>query len=148
MSRLTGAVSPVGSPHERWDASEDRGHGRDGGYYSYPVTSTTPAVSRRWHNSGGGTRRPWRGGNASAPDGTRLTAVPSPASCFPLLGCMQMPDDSEPLFRAFRRRVLTRSLLLCIVGITIGIALKLPVVWGLALAGVAVAGIKLATDKP
>lgn len=50
---------------------------------------------------------------------------------------------SEPEFRAFRKRLLTGSLILCIIGVPAGLALKLPYVWVLAIVGIVVASVKL-----
>ena len=49
----------------------------------------------------------------------------------------------EPEFRAYRKRVLTGTLILCIVGWAVGIALKMPAVWGLSIAGIVIAVLKL-----
>ena len=44
--------------------------------------------------------------------------------------------------RAFRERLLTGGLWLCLIGLPVGLYLRLPYVWGPALAGIAVAGLK------
>ena len=59
---------------------------------------------------------------------------------------MRRPS-SEPEFRAWRKRLLTRLLILCIIAIPVGIIMKLPIVWILAIAGVIVAAIKLTLMK-
>jgi hypothetical protein len=51
--------------------------------------------------------------------------------------------SAEPKFDAYHQRVLIGSLILCIIGLPIGFALNLPSVWGLALAGILIAGVKL-----
>jgi hypothetical protein len=51
--------------------------------------------------------------------------------------------SDEPQFEAFRKRILTGSLVLCIAAIPIGLALHLPYVWILGIAGIVVAGWKL-----
>ena len=57
-------------------------------------------------------------------------------------------SSSEPEFRAFRKRLLTGGLILCIIGFPVGIVLKLPYVWVLAGIGAIVASVKLATMAP
>ena len=54
---------------------------------------------------------------------------------------------SEPEFRAFRKRVLTRVLIMCIIGLPIGIVLEIPYVWGLSIVGIVVGSIRLVTLK-
>jgi hypothetical protein len=49
----------------------------------------------------------------------------------------------EPEFRAYRKRVLIGTLFLCLIGLLVGIAMKLPAVWGLSIAGIVIAGFKL-----
>ena len=56
-------------------------------------------------------------------------------------------SSSEPEFRAFRKRILTGGLILCIIGFAVGLALKLPHVWVLAIVGTIVASVKLSTMK-
>jgi len=56
-------------------------------------------------------------------------------------------SSSEPEFRAFRKRLLTVGLILCIIGLPVGVLLKLPYVWVLAIVGIIVASVKLATMK-
>ena len=63
----------------------------------------------------------------------------------PGCGCPLRPGATESEFRAFRQRVLTGGLWLCLIGLPVGLYLRLPYVWGLALAGIAIAGIKLYT---
>lgn len=72
-----------------------------------------------------------------------------------LLAAMQSPtatrtepqSPAEPEFKAFRQRILTGSLVLCIVGLPVGLALRLPYVWLLSIAGIIVAAIKLSRMK-
>jgi len=40
---------------------------------------------------------------------------------------------------------MTGSLVICLIGLPIGVRLRLPVVWGLAIAGIIIAGLKLAS---
>lgn len=54
---------------------------------------------------------------------------------------------AEPEFQAFRKRVLTGSLVLCAVGLPIGLMLDLPYVWVLAILGMIVAPVKLSRIK-
>lgn len=49
----------------------------------------------------------------------------------------------EPEFRAYRKRVLIGTLILCIIGLPVGLAMSLPYVWGLSIAGIVIAGFKL-----
>ena len=66
-----------------------------------------------------------------------------------------MPEDAndkketgtEPEFRAFRKRLLTAGLIICIAGLPIGVALKMPYVWGLSIVGIVGVSIKLARAK-
>ena len=51
------------------------------------------------------------------------------------------PVESE--FQAFRKRVLTASLVVCVLGLPIGLALGLPYVWLLSIAGIVVSALKL-----
>ncbi|MBN1346862.1 MAG: hypothetical protein JXQ73_29490 [Phycisphaerae bacterium] len=44
-----------------------------------------------------------------------------------------------------RERLLTGGLWLCLIGLPVGLYLRLPYVWGLALAGIAIAGFRLYT---
>lgn len=44
--------------------------------------------------------------------------------------------DQEPEFRAWRLRLLKRARILCIVALPVGILMKLPVVWILAILGI------------
>lgn len=50
---------------------------------------------------------------------------------------------SEPEFRSFRRRLLIGCLVICCLGLPIGMSLGLPHVWVLSIAGIVVASIKL-----
>ncbi|MBN2271416.1 MAG: hypothetical protein JXN61_12425 [Sedimentisphaerales bacterium] len=50
---------------------------------------------------------------------------------------------AEPQFEAFRVRLLTGGLALCAMGLPIGLALRLPYVWVLAILGMIVAPVKL-----
>ena len=54
---------------------------------------------------------------------------------------------AEPQFEAFRIRVLTCCLMICTVGLPIGLMLELPYVWGLSILGLIVAPLKLSRIK-
>jgi len=69
-------------------------------------------------------------------------AVNCPGCGYPL-----RPSELKAEIRAFRERLLTGGLWLCLIGLPVGLFLRLPYVWGLALAGIAIAGIKLYTLK-
>jgi hypothetical protein len=56
-------------------------------------------------------------------------------------------QSNEPEFQAFRKRVLTGSLILCCVGLPVGIALKIPYVWILSIIGIIFASLKLLKMK-
>jgi hypothetical protein len=47
-----------------------------------------------------------------------------------------------------RRRALAYALVVSIIGLPVGIALDLPYVWGLSIAGIVVAGLGLWRDRP
>ena len=72
-----------------------------------------------------------------------------------LLAAMQAPTavesqpdpNDEPQFRAFRQRVLTGALVICVIGLPAGLVLHLPIVWILSIAGIFVAPIKLSRMK-
>lgn len=49
---------------------------------------------------------------------------------------------AEPQFQAFRKRILIGSLIICILGVPIGLILELPLVWGLGILGIIVVPIK------
>ena len=49
----------------------------------------------------------------------------------------------EPEFRAFRKRVLIGGMIICWIGLPAGFILDLPLVWGLSIVGLVVAGIKM-----
>ena len=66
-------------------------------------------------------------------------AVSCPSCGYPL-----WERPAEPQFEAYRRRVLVGSLVICVIGVPVGLALNLPAVWALAILGIVVAGIKLA----
>lgn len=51
--------------------------------------------------------------------------------------------SEEPEFQAYRKRVLTGSLVLCIVAVPPGLILHLPQVWILGILGIVVGGWKL-----
>ena len=97
------------------------------------------------------------GGSQGPPDengvnGMALTQCPEcsrdvsdrAASC-PGCGYPLRPSELQAEVRAFRQRILTGGLWLCLIGLPVGLYLRLPYVWGLALAGIAIAGIKLYT---
>jgi hypothetical protein len=67
-----------------------------------------------------------------------LEAVNKPPSQKP-----EPPITSEPQFDALRVRLLTFSLVSCIIGLPTGLMLKLPYVWGLSILGLIVAPMKL-----
>ena len=52
-------------------------------------------------------------------------------------------QTSEPKFDTFKKRVLTGSLIICLLGLPIGLILKLPYVWLLSIAGIIVTSFKL-----
>ena len=67
-----------------------------------------------------------------------LAALQNPASTGP------PPDrNAEPQFRAFRLRILTGALVICAIGLPVGIALRLPYVWILSIVGLVVGTVKL-----
>ena len=72
--------------------------------------------------------------------------ISSSARSCPSCGYPMQENSSEPQFEAFRKRVLIGSLVMCIVTFPIGIALNIPYVWGLCIAGIIVAGVKLAVS--
>ncbi len=74
--------------------------------------------------------------------------ISSAATSCPSCGHPMTAKPAEPEFQAFRRRTLTGGLLLCLIGLPIGVVLGLPVVWGLAIAGIIIGGIKLLLLKP
>ncbi len=51
-------------------------------------------------------------------------------------------SPAEPQFQAFRKRILIGSLIICILGVPIGLMLDLPLVWGLGILGIIVIPIK------
>lgn len=58
----------------------------------------------------------------------------------------EKPEPSqvaEPQFEAFRVRLLTFSLVICIIGLPVGLILEAPIVWGLSILGLIVDPIKL-----
>ncbi|MBN2591217.1 MAG: hypothetical protein JXA96_15240 [Sedimentisphaerales bacterium] len=55
--------------------------------------------------------------------------------------------SSEPEFKAFRKRVLTGSMILAILGLPIGFAYNLPHVWIMGIICIIVAAIKLRRIK-
>ena len=70
--------------------------------------------------------------------------ISSTAASCPACGYVLRSRPAEPQFEAYRKRVLTGSLILCLIGLPIGILLRLPYVCGLAILGIIVAGAKLA----
>ncbi len=46
-----------------------------------------------------------------------------------------------------RQRALTYALVVSIIGLAVGIAMNLPYVWGLSIAGIIVAGLKMLWDR-
>ncbi len=67
-----------------------------------------------------------------------LAAIQGPAGAQP-----QPRRCAEPQFQAFRRRVLTAGLVICLIGLPAGLILHLPIVWILSIVGIIVAPIKL-----
>jgi hypothetical protein len=61
----------------------------------------------------------------------------------PSCGYLLQGTSAEPQFEAYRTRVLTGALIICLIGLPIGLLLRLPYVWGLAIAGIIIAGGKL-----
>ena len=61
------------------------------------------------------------------------------------------PDEEqttpEPQFRALRRRLLIHGLIVSVIGVSVGVVLKVPVVWALGAAGIIVACVKLIGQK-
>ncbi|MBN1975319.1 MAG: hypothetical protein JW787_16895 [Sedimentisphaerales bacterium] len=72
-----------------------------------------------------------------------------------LLSAMQKPSieeiekqkSNEPEFKAFRKRVLTGSMIICAFGLPIGVVLNLPYVWIMSILGLIIGGIKLRWGK-
>ena len=58
-------------------------------------------------------------------------------------GHVIVPGEQDPHFFTFYRTYHFRALILCALALPVGIILKLPVVWGLALLGVAVTSCRL-----
>ena len=56
-------------------------------------------------------------------------------------------QNNEPEFRAFRKRMLIYSLVVSCIGLPIGIALNLPYVWILSIAGIILSSLKLSKMK-
>ncbi len=73
--------------------------------------------------------------------------ISSAATSCPSCGYPLQGQPAEPQFVAFRKRLLTGGLIICIIGLPIGILLRIPYVWGLAILGIIVAGAKLAAMK-
>ena len=71
-----------------------------------------------------------------------LAAMQAPTAAEP-----QPDPNDEPQFRAFRRRVLTGGLVICLIGLPAGLALHLPIVWILSIVRIVVAPIKLSRMK-
>ena len=61
----------------------------------------------------------------------------------PTSGKSEPLTAAEPQFEAFRVRLLTFGLVSCIIGLPVGLILKLPYVWGLSILGLIVAPMKL-----
>jgi hypothetical protein len=66
------------------------------------------------------------------------SAISCPSCGYPLQG-----KPPEPQLEAYRRRSLKGALIICLVGLPIGILLRLPYVWGLAIAGIIIASARL-----
>ncbi len=70
--------------------------------------------------------------------------ISSTAPTCPSCGYVLQPQPLEPQFEAYRRRLLTGCLIVCIIGLPIGMVLRLPLVCALGILGIIVAAIKLA----
>jgi hypothetical protein len=70
--------------------------------------------------------------------------ISSAAASCPSCGHPLRSQPTEPQFVAFRKRLLAGALIICLIGLPIGILLRLPYVWVLAILGIIVAGAKLA----
>ena len=55
--------------------------------------------------------------------------------------------SNEPEFQAWRKRVRTYALIICCVGLPIGIVMELPGVWILSIVGIVIAGARLTIFK-
>lgn len=55
----------------------------------------------------------------------------------------QSTAEENAHHRDLSQRMLAYGLIVSVIGLPIGIALKEPVLWGLALAGIAIGGVKL-----
>ena len=73
--------------------------------------------------------------------GAKLSAAPD-LKC-PGCGRAIVSGERDPHFRAFWQSFNTRALILCAIAVPVGLVMKLPVVWGLALAGICVAAYRL-----
>lgn len=70
--------------------------------------------------------------------------ISSTAASCPSCGYVLGSQPAEPQFEAYRKRTLTGALIACLIGLPVGMVLRLPYVWGLALLGIIVASVKLA----
>ena len=67
--------------------------------------------------------------------------VSSEAPACPTCGYAINPSNAEPAFRRYLSRKITALFILCLVGLPVGLLMKLPGVWGLALLGIVFAPI-------
>jgi len=65
------------------------------------------------------------------------------AGACPSCGYPLRRREGESEFRAFRKRILVGCLVMCVIALPVGVAMALPHVWGLALAGIAISATKL-----
>jgi hypothetical protein len=70
--------------------------------------------------------------------------ISSTATSCPSCGYVLRSQPAEPHFEAYRKRLLTGGLIICLIGLPIGILLRLPYVWVLGILGIIVASAKLA----
>ena len=73
--------------------------------------------------------------------------ISSAATSCPSCGHPLRGQPAEPQFVAFSKRLLTGGLIICLIGLPIGILLRIPYVWGLAIAGIIIASAKLAAMR-
>jgi hypothetical protein len=70
-------------------------------------------------------------------------AVSTSAASCPACGYPLQDKPAEPQFEAYRKRVLRGGLVICLLGLPVGLLLDIPYVWGLAIVGIIIAGAKL-----
>ena len=69
--------------------------------------------------------------------------ISSSADSCPSCGYPIQGKPREPRFEAYRKRVLIGTLIICLIGLPVGLLLKIPYVWCLSIAGIVVAAAKL-----